>query len=72
MNRNYALVIITNKILFCVILGILVRKTSNRDVLIVPVEKKNSRVDLIERIVKNLITSLDCKHQLAKKVNGLS
>jgi hypothetical protein len=59
MNRKCALLIITDKILFCGILFALITNVNlkNKDVLILPVEKCSNTLHLTERIMKDLHTS---------------
>jgi hypothetical protein len=56
MNINCALLIITDKISFCVILAILQEESQNKGMLIWLVEKYNSTVDLTGIVVKDLNT----------------
>jgi hypothetical protein len=69
---EYALLIVTDKMSFCGILGLIKKRKLNKHVLILLVEEYDSTVDIIERTMIDLHTSFYCECCIGKKLSGLS
>jgi hypothetical protein len=66
------LLIITDKMSFCGILGSITKGKLIKDVSILLVEEYGSTVDIIERTMKDLHTFFYCECYTGNKLSGLS